>query len=251
MFRSPLALAAAIVISAPVLAAAAQVQVPAHVTAAVNDAARPAPDKERDANRKPAESVAFSTMKPGDKVVDFLPGGGYYTRIFSKVVGPTGKVYAVVPAENLQRRPQSADAVKALAANAAYSGNVVVHNPPNTAFAVPEPVDVIWTSLNYHDLKNANVDMPTLLRGFHSALKPGGVFYVIDHATAPGAGVTQTQSHHRIDPEAVKREVAAAGFRLDGEGMFLRNPQDNHANPVNDAAIQGRTDQFVLRFRKG
>jgi predicted methyltransferase len=224
--------------------------VPAGITAAVNDAGRPAADRARDANRKPAESVAYSTMKPGDKVVDLLPGGGYFTRIFSKTVGPTGKVYAAVPAENLARRAQAADAVKAIAADAAYSGNTVVINPSIANFTTPEPVDIVWTSLNYHDMKNNPGDLTALNKGIFNALKPGGVYYVIDHATAPGAGFTQTNSHHRADPEAVKREVLAAGFTLDGEGSFLRNPQDNHATPVNDAAIQGRTDQFVLRFRK-
>jgi predicted methyltransferase len=250
MVRYALALAAVLACSGSVLAANAPVTVPANIAAAVNDASRPAADKARDANRKPGESVAFSTMKPGDKVVDFLPGGGYFTRIFSKTVGPTGKVYAAVPAENMARRAQAADAVKAIAADPAYSGNTVVINPSNAMFSVPEPVDIVWTSDNYHDLKNGNVDMAALNKGIFNALKPGGVYYIIDHASAPGAGFTVTQSLHRSDPEAVKREVLAAGFTLEAEGNFLRNPEDNHAVGVNDGAIQGRTDQYVLRFRK-
>jgi predicted methyltransferase len=249
MVRYALAFAAVLACTGSALAANAPVTVPANIAAAVNDASRPAADKARDANRKPGESVAFSTMKPGDKVVDFLPGGGYFTRIFSKTVGPTGKVYAAVPAENLARRAQAADAVKAIAADAAYSNTVVI-NPPIAAFVAPEPVDIVWTSDNYHDLKNNNTDMAALNKGIFNALKPGGVYYIIDHATAPGAGFTQTRTLHRSDPEAVKQEVLAAGFMLEAEGNFLRNPEDNHTVAVDDGAIQGRTDQYVFRFRK-
>lgn len=251
MIRYSLALVAALGLAGTVFVADAEAQVSAGIQAAVADASRPAADKQRDANRKPGESVAFSTMKAGDKVVDYLPGGGYFTRIFSKTVGPTGKVYAAVPAENIARRPQAADAVKAIAAEAAYSGNTVVINPPNANFTAPEPVDIIWTSLNYHDLKNNNAaDTIALNKAFFAALKPGGVYLIIDHATAPGAGFTQTQTHHRSDPEAVKREVLQAGFVLEAEGNFLRNPADDHVTPNNADAIQGRTDQYVLRFRK-
>ncbi len=249
MIRYSLVLAAAL--GAASASLAADMPVPAGIQAAVADAGRPAADKARDVNRKPGESVAFSTMKAGDKVVDYLPGGGYFTRIFSKTVGPTGNVYAAVPAENIARRPQAADGIKALAAEAAYSGNTSLISPPNANFTTPEPVDVIWTSLNYHDLKNNNAaDTVALNKAFFAALKPGGVYVIIDHASAPGAGFTVTQTQHRSDPEAVKREVLSAGFVLEAEGAFLRNPADDHAASVNADTIQGRTDQYVLRFRK-
>jgi predicted methyltransferase len=247
MVRFPLALTAALLFSAPALAAAAQGNIPAAVTAAVADAGRPAAQREDDAVRMPAAVVAFSGMKPGDKVVDFLPGGGYYTRIFSKVVGPQGKVYAAVPAENLARRPAAADGVKAVAAEPTYGGNIVVINPSNAAFRAPEPVDVVWTSNNYHDLKN-NTDpagMLALNRGILNALKPGGTYIVIDHRAQPGSGFTHTNTFHRIDAEALKAEIVQAGFVFDSESNVLLRPND----PMN-AQSSFESSQIIFKFRK-
>jgi predicted methyltransferase len=228
MLRYPLAVAAALLFTGAALAANAPI--PAAITAAVADANRPAEQRADDAVRMPAAVVAFSGMKPGDKVVDFLPGGGgYYTRIFSKVVGPQGKVYAAIPAENLARRPASADGVKAIAADAAYGGNIAVISPPIANFAAPEPVDIAWTSNNYHDLKNANdaAAMLALNKGIFNALKPGGIYFVVDHRAAAGSGFTQTNTSHRIDPEALKAEIVQAGFVFDGESNIMLRPNDN------------------------
>ncbi len=231
--------------------AGAQDAIPDYIAAAVSDPNRPAEDTARDADRKPAESMAFSTMKPGDKVVDFLPGGGYFTRIFAKTVGAGGHVYAAVPAENMTRRATADAAVQAIAADAPYSNVSVIH-PPLTAFAAPEPVDIVWTSLNYHDLKNRNDSeaMGVLNRGIFEALKPGGIYYIIDHEAVPGTGFDATDTVHRIDPEALKAEVLAAGFVLDAESDLLDNPDDDHSLGIFDDAIRGHTDQFILRFRK-
>jgi predicted methyltransferase len=246
MLRFPLALTAALVFSVPALAAAAQ-NIPAAVTAAVNDAGRPAAQREDDAVRMPAAVVAFSGMKAGDKVVDLLPGGGYYTRIFSKVVGPTGKVYATVPAENLARRPASADGVKAVAAEATYGGNIVVIHPSIASFSAPEPVDIVWTSNNYHDLKNANdaAAMLALNRGILNALKPGGIYMVIDHRAQPGSGFAHTNTFHRIDAEALKAEIVQAGFVFDSESNVLLRPND----PMN-AQSSFESSQIIFKFRK-
>jgi predicted methyltransferase len=230
------------------LGACAQ-QVPAPILAAVGDPARPAEDVARDANRKPAESIAFSTMSPGQVVVDFLPGRGYFTRIFSKVVGPTGKVFALVPAENLARRAEAADPVKAIAANRAYA-NVTVINPAMAAFSLPEPADLVWTSLNYHDLHVAKVDMGPVNKAIFAALKPGGVYFVIDHVGPAGTGASRSAELHRIDPAFVKAEILAAGFLFDAESDILHNPDDDHLTRNVDGSIRGKTDQFVYRFRK-
>jgi predicted methyltransferase len=245
MLRLPLAIAAALLITGSALAADAPI--PAAITAAVADANRPAEQKAEDAARMPAAVVAFSGMKAGDKVVDFLPGGGYYTRIFSKVVGPQGKVYAAVPAENIARRANAADAVKAIAAQPAYGGNIAVINPSIANFTAPEPVDIVWTSNNYHDLKNANdaAAMLALNKGIFNALKPGGVYFVVDHRAAAGTGFTQTNVSHRIDPEALKAEILQAGFRFDGESNIMLRPNDDLTK---QSSFEG--SQIIFRFRK-
>ena len=223
------------------------------VSAAVTDAGRPDADKERDATRKPAESVAFAGIKKGDKVADLLPGRGYFTRIFSKVVGDSGTVYAVTPPPRPNApagAPDPAAAVTEIAANAAYK-NVKVHKGSLPELTVPEPVDVVWTSLNYHDIRNLpNDGYVAFNKSVFTALKPGGTYMVVDHAAAPGSGTRDTSTLHRIDPEIVKKEVTAAGFVFEGAGDFLKNPEDAHDSRVHEETIRGKTDQFILKFRK-
>lgn len=226
--------------------------VPKAIADAVADSARPEADRVRDDNRKPGESVAFSGLKPGDKVADLLPGGGYFTRIFSKAVGAKGHVYAVVSADILAKRPTAADAVKAIAADAAY-GNVSVTPLTLTAFSAPEPLDVVWTSLNYHDLKNpmfGPTDTVAMNKAVFAALKPGGVYVIVDHVAAAGSGTRDTETLHCIDPAVVKAEATAAGFEFAGESDVLKRPEDDHTIRVVEGSIRGKTDQFIYKFRK-
>jgi predicted methyltransferase len=221
-------------------------KIPAAVTAAVADAGRPDADKQRDADRKPAEIVAFSGIKSGDRVAELMPGQGYFTRIFSKVVGDKGVVYALAAPP----RPDGPGGPPPVAALTADYKNVRV-STINPAQMVPEPVDVVWTSLNYHDFHNRpNADLLAFNKAVFNALKPGGTYIVIDHAAAKGAGTSVTSTLHRIDPDAVKTEVTAAGFVLDSQSDVLSNPADTHAAGVRDATIRGKTDQFAFKFRK-
>jgi predicted methyltransferase len=228
-------------------------KIPAYISAAVADSGRPTEDQQRDANRKPAETVLFAGLKPGNKVIELVPGRGYFTRIFSKVVGPKGHVYALSPPRRPNAAPDSPDpvaATTAIAADPAYS-NVSVQAGPLATVNAPEPADVVFTAQNYHDVHNvANIDMVAFNRSVFAALKPGGVYVVLDHAAAAGSGGRDTSTLHRIDPETVKSEVLAAGFVFAGESLILNNPQDAHTAPVFDAAIRGKTDQFILKFRK-
>jgi len=223
------------------------------IAAAVADANRPEADKQRDAMRKPAETLAFAGVKPGDSIGELLPGGGYYTRILSKVVGSNGHVYALSPpraADAPPERPEPAARTKTIAADPAYA-NLQVVVTPLTTIAFPAPLDFVWTSQNYHDLHNIpGVDLVILDKQVFDALKPGGVFLVLDHAAAPGSGARDTSTLHRIDPEIVKKEALAAGFVLDGSSDLLHNGDDAHTSKVFDPLIRGNTDQFILKFRK-
>jgi len=228
------------------ISAAAQ-DATAAITAAVADPMRPAADTARDANRKPAQILAFVGVKPGDTVVELMPGGGYFTRILAKTVGPKGHVYGVVPS-GFANRPGAMDALNALAAQ--YP-NVTITATDLSSFKVPQPADVVWTSENYHDFHNGpTANIPGLNAAAFAALKPGGVYYIEDHAAAKGAGVTTTSTLHRIDPAAAISEVEAAGFKLDGQSDLLANPDDPHDKAVFDPSIRGKTDKFALRFRK-
>jgi predicted methyltransferase len=215
------------------------------IAAAVADPGRPAEDRERDPDRKPAEMMAFTGVRPGDVVADFLPGSGYFTRIFSKVVGPQGKVYAVAPPKNQRGEPSPVQGF------AAAYGNVELI-PLGNEFKVPGPVDVLWTAQNYHDLylKSLKVDVPGADRRFFDSVKAGGVFIVVDHVAAAGSPISVADTLHRIDPAIIRKDLEAAGFVFEGELDVLRNPADPHDISVFDPKIRGKTDQVAYKFRK-
>lgn len=219
--------------------------------AAVADEARPADDKARDAGRKPAEMLEFAGVKPGQKVADFIPGGGYFTRIFAKAVGPKGKVYAVINAPPAGAAPPAnPPPIRAVAANPAY-GNIEVVSVPLIDMKLPEPVDLVWTSQNYHDVYVRNPENGRkATKAIYDSLKPGGVFVVLDHSAPAGAAIDPADRTHRIDPAIVRKEVEAVGFKFEGESNALRNPADDRTKPVFDASIRGKTDQFIFKFRK-
>jgi predicted methyltransferase len=233
------------------LCSAALAVIPSYVNSALSDPAR-GKDAEADARRHPAELASFAQVKPGETVVDLLPGAGYFTRIFSQIVGPRGHVYAIVPNEYAKEDADEVAAMQALVKDPHYS-NVTLLMQPAAQLTTPAKADVVWTSQNYHDYpdKFMGPTEPKLLNdAVFKVLKPGGVFVVVDHVAAAGSGMRDTDTLHRIDPQTVKEQVIAAGFKFDGESETLRNPADNHTLKVFDPAVRGHTDQFIFRFRK-
>jgi predicted methyltransferase len=237
--------------AASVLAVGAVAAVlPPAIAAAVADKGRDA-DREADTRRHPGEVIAFAGVKPGDKVVDLIPGSGYFTKIFSKLVGPGGHVYMIWPDE--YAKEAQPDPVKnAELAKTGYPNTSVIQQP-GAAFATPEPVDLVFTVQNYHDYPDkfmGKIDPMVLNRAVYKALKPGGTFLVVDHAAEAGSGMRDTDTLHRIDPAIVKKQVTDAGFVFEGESDVLKNPADDHKKLVFDKAIRGHTDQFIYKFRK-
>jgi len=223
------------------------------IAAAIADLARPPTDTARDINRKPAQTLAFAGVKPGDKVADYGTGSGYFTRLFSGIVGARGHVYASVPS-GLLKYPNIVKGIAEVQTFAFTHANVsVTYAAPIDAARYPEPLDLFWISQNYHDLKDSfmgPVDMTAFNRAVYAALKPGGIYVVLDHVAAKGAPADVTETLHRIEPDIVRREVEAAGFKLDSESSLLANPSDPHTADPFDPSIRGRTDQFIMRFRK-
>jgi predicted methyltransferase len=234
------------------LSAHADSQIPAIVTAAVADPRRAADQVKLDPARKPAELLAFAELKAGDRVADFMPGNGYFTRIMSGVVGANGRVYAFLPAEQLENcAPSEVAGTKTLEHDPNYA-NISVVSAATANFNLAS-LDVIWTAQNYHDLHDSFMgpaNVAALNRAFFKALKPGGIYLVIDHIAESGSGLRDTESLHRIDPLRLRKEIEAAGFRLDAQSDLLRHPQDDHTLSVFDGRVRGRTDQVVYRFRK-
>ena len=205
-----------------------------------------------DARRKPGPIIALAGVKPGDKVLDLIPGAGYWTRIFSKIVGPEGRVYAVWPQAYARTAMGNVQTLRQLSADK-YYGNIVTQIQPGTTLTAPEPLDVVFTSQNFHDYPDEFMgkgDPATLARDAFKILKPGGTFMIVDHTAKAGRGLGDTDTLHRIDPAAVRKIVEAAGFRFDGESKVLNNPADPLDIPVFDKSIRGHTSQFAYKFVK-
>ena len=199
---------------------------------------------------KGPEVIAFMGLKPGDQVADII--AGRFVRAESKAVGPKGKVYAVMPEEIVKPHPEGLAALNKTVADPAYA-NVVISTTPFSALALPKGLNAVFIRQNYHDLYDkfmGPADVPGFNRQVFAALKPGGVYVILDHADAPGSGITGTETRHRIEEARVKSDVLAAGFKLDGESKILANPEDDHTKMVFNPAIRGKTDQFLLRFKK-
>ncbi|HEX8777066.1 MAG TPA: methyltransferase [Rhodanobacter sp.] len=225
--------------------------VPAYVTAAINDPARAA-DRHDDARRKIAAVMSFTQVKPGGTVIELVPAGGYWTRVFSAIVGPQGHVYTVWPDEMAKYSAKDYANWQQLITTPHYE-NVSLLKRPAAQLGVPAKADLVFTAQNYHDYHDpfmGPVDMARFDKQVFDALKPGGVFVVIDHMAPAGSGLGDTDTLHRIDPAVVKKEVEGAGFVFDGESDALLNPKDPLTNKVFDPSIRGHTSQFIYRFRK-
>jgi predicted methyltransferase len=257
--------------------------VPAYVETALADPSRPDTDRQRDPNRKPAEVIAFASIKPGDKVADFVPDGAYFTRIFCNVVGDAGHVYVIgvtrlataPPPEHLPSPSAAPQSAPAAPETAGTCHNVTTSNlksrlvpapelhddsdpgyvyeywsssPAAENFTAPEPLDVIWTADNYHDLHNKAFGSPDMSRvntALLAALKPGGLLLIEAHPVMMGPGARHGASLHRIAVEQVRQEVTEAGFEFVGELHHSEDTRTANAHDVHD-----KSDRFLLKFRK-
>ena len=213
--------------------------------AAVADTTRPKSNTDLDALRLPAATMAFAGVKPGMVIGELYPGGGYFTRMLSDVVGPKGKIYAL----ETTRWKEAVELDQKMAAGRA---NVVVSGEAFGEFTLPEKVDLFWITQNYHDLhikEYGNVDMAVFNKHVFDSLKPGGVYFILDHqANADVKTDADIAKVHRIQKAQLIAEVTAAGFKLAGEGDFLHRASDDHTKPIFD--LHGMTDQYALKFVK-
>lgn len=222
--------------------------------AAVANDARLAQDRARDSARKPAEVLEFLGIAENMTVLDMFSGGGYYSEILASLVGAGGKVIA-----------HSNEAYLAFVGeefNARYEGNrlpnvEILMAENNELSLAPGSLDAIMLVLSYHDFFNDDaengwplIDVPALLQEFHNGLKPGGIVGVIDHYAEAGAPAETGNTLHRIDPAIVVAGMEAAGFVLEEQSDLLRNPDDDLGRTVFDPELRGKTDRFLMRFRK-
>ena len=217
--------------------------------AALANPSRPASDTGRDGKQKASELMAFAGIVPGQTVADMLPGGGYWTRLFSQVVGPRGKVFGVLARQSADA-PANPIPTQAIAADPAFR-NVTAIESDFTTMRLPTKVDLFWTSRNYRDFyREGREKARAISKAIYDNMNPGGLLIIIDHAASPQMVLADQTKLGRIDPAIVKADVVAAGFVFAGESDVLANPADDHLRIIIDPAIVGHTDQFVYKFRK-
>ncbi|MBM4220351.1 MAG: class I SAM-dependent methyltransferase [Gammaproteobacteria bacterium] len=224
------------------------------VLSALANEERPGADRARDASRQSAAVLRFFGVTPGMTVLDLYSGGGYYTEILSRLVGPKGRVVA----HNNTPYLRFAGAELATRYAGGRGPNVEQLIAENNALSLPAATfDVVLMTNVYHDVylvdeQNgwARIDAPKMLATILASMRPGAVLGVVDHVAAPGSSLEQAAALHRIDPGQIRRDLLAAGFVLDGESDVLRNPGDDGSRPVFDPDVRGHTNQVVLRFRR-
>ena len=199
------------------------------------------------------ELIRFARIEAGSTVIDVYPGDGDWTRLFSGIVGPQGRVYSFVPAEVTHFKSDPLGQMRTLAKEPGIENVAAVSADLVAMPQVTPPADILWLHLFYHDLHTALIqDRGATAADFNRAayehLKPGGFYVIVDHAADAGSGTNDTQSLHRIDPATVRAEVEAAGFVLDGQSTLLAHKDDPHSVKVFDPSIKGQTDRFAYRF---
>jgi predicted methyltransferase len=221
---------------------------PANIKRAVESPSRPAEQRARDADRKPAETLMLAEIAEGERVVELAAFGHYWTNMLVEAVGPSGHVYMVDMPWIERFGGEAARAFDAAHANATFT------QAHYNEMQLPANVDAVLMVQFYHDLARSNasenVDTADMNRKIFAALKPGGIYLVIDHNAEAGSGWRDASTLHRIDPAAIKSEVTAAGFELVQDSKLLANPADDHKQNMRAEGIRGKTDQSVLVFRK-
>jgi predicted methyltransferase len=224
-------------------------KVPDAIAAAVAHSDRSEGDRRRDADRRPGEVLAFFGVEPGQRVAEIMASTGYYTELLSRVVGPEGHVYAQNNRFVLERFAEMP-----LSERLARPGleNVTRLDREIEDPGLPEGLDGIFLIRFYHDFYWMEADRAALNRAVFAALRPGGVYGVVDHHAEAGSGARDVETLHRVDAEMVKQEILSAGFVFEAESDALRHPEDKRDWNIfaDNAARRDRTDRFVYRFRK-
>ncbi len=221
---------------------------PDELAKALANPSRPQTDRDRDAERKPAQLMNFLGIERGMTAVDIIAANGYLTEVLSITVGPKGKVYLQNPAMMLQMR----DGALGKAVEERLAGKRlpnVVRVDGDVSSLPPGSADAAITAMNFHDLYNMG-GAPAgqaLMKDVYTVLKPGGVFGVIDHVGNDGA---DNKELHRIPKHVAIEAAKAAGFVVEAESDLYANPADDHTKQVRDPSVRGKTDQFLLRLRK-
>ena len=244
-----------ILLAAPAVATVLLSQDPATphdpVAAAVHHPDRLDYDLARDETRKPERILDFFDLEPGMRVADIQGGNGYYTELMSRIVGPTGQVFAVNEANT--QRLYGKQLTARIAREEFDASNVERMDMEKlTELDLPEDLDLALLVRFYHDFGWMKLDRAAFNKAMFDSLRPGGVYGIIDHHAEAGTGISHGDTLHRIEAALVKEEVEAAGFVLEAESYVLNDPTDGHDFNIfsDNQARRDKTDRFVYMFRK-
>ncbi|MDI1447524.1 SAM-dependent methyltransferase [Polyangium sp. 6x1] len=231
---------------------AASGNIPAAIAAIVAAPDRAEADRALDAGRKPAELLAFLDIRPGMKVAEIAAGGGYTAELLARTVGEAGKVYGQNSKFILERfaeKPWAERLQKPVMKNVVRVDREFDEPLPPEA----KELDAVVMVLFYHDTIWMKTDRDKMNKTIFQALRPGGVYGIVDHSAKAGSGTSEAQTTHRIEEKTLREEVERAGFKLAGEASFLRNEKDTrdwNASPMKAGELRGTSDRFVLKFVK-
>jgi predicted methyltransferase len=253
------------------------------ITQIVRSPDRTAADRTNDQRRKPEQMLGFIGIRPGIVAVDLSAAGGYTTELLARAIGPSGKVYGQSRPRDPNRAPQppvtpEGNSNPATTPSTASTAPTTAPRPSTVALAERESklrndgvqaasivalsrpfedpipsdlangVDLVTLMFNYHDLGHLGVDRAAMNKAVFAALKSGGLYVIADHSGRPGTGISESGTLHRVEEAFLRKEVEAAGFKLIGEGDFLRNPNDPRDKNTPDPPQP--KDEFVLKFMK-
>ncbi|HEY6419502.1 MAG TPA: hypothetical protein VIX59_10895 [Candidatus Binataceae bacterium] len=225
-------------------------QIPTPISSALNAPDRPADDKKLDPGRKPDQVMAFFGIQPGMKVADLWAGGGYTTEVLSRIVGPAGTVYSQngpIPerfkkvGDAWHARLKSPDLKNVVEVDKAFDAPDLLPVPPGS-------LDAVVMNLNYHDMVGLKMNRDSVNAAVFKALKPGGVYGIVDNSAQNGSGDRDTTTIHRIDEDFVVKDIEKAGFKLAAASSALRNPKDDRTWLV--FKHRDEVDRFILKFVK-
>jgi predicted methyltransferase len=224
-----------------------EISVPDYISNALASTRRPDEDRARDEPRKIAQVLSFFDVKPGQRVADLMASRGYIAALLTEIVGDEGVVYTH-NSEALLGRFKGNPPIPAYIEKHGIK-NIVDLVAELEDLSFPEPLDAAFSFMFYHDTVWVGTDRAKMNKAIHSALKPGGIFAVVDHDTLPGKGTSQAQDLHRVERATVVAEVTAAGFELIDESDLLANPDDPMDKLIFDKSIRDKSNKYVLKFR--
>jgi len=224
------------------------IQIPDHIRTALESDRRSNSDKKRDANRKPGELLAFYNVEPGQKVAELMTGSCYVAFLLAEIVGDSGSVYATNSQQLVDRFKGSP--VRKMIDRHDFANVIELISEPDDPGLPEGELDTVFSFMIYHDMVWVGADREAMNAAVFRALKPGGIYAVMDHHAPDGAGISVVQTTHRIEKDVVIDEVCAAGFELEGESDLLEHPEDSMEAMVHEKSIRDRTHRFVLKFRK-